>query len=120
MTKVKQAHSPPTWSPISPSAPQTATKLSPGSGRNPLQSQPKKPLPASYPDDNEEEDEEEVEQQAFWEECEQVAKKNPAPSKAGGGVVSGKGNEKGKKISDKVCGLCGARPAGLIRLYGYC
>ena len=49
-----------------------------------------------------------------------MAKKNPAPSKVGGGVVSGKGNEKGKKISDKVCGLCGARPAGLIRLYGYC
>ena len=94
MTKTKQPQA--SWTPNSP-----VQNISPSSsGGHPPQSRSSKPIPSSFSDNEEEEEEEEEEEQhAFWDECEQVAKKNPAPSKgitkAGGGP--GKGNDRGKK-----------------------
>ena len=79
----------------------------------------KKYVSSSYSDDDDDDDEgkidDEDEHKAFWDECEQVAKKNPAPSKAAvatrpgggngssgmGGSTSKSGGDRGRKKTDK-------------------
>lgn len=82
---------------------------------HPVHGRTNKFVSPSYSDDEDDDDlvEDDDEQRAFWDECDQVAKKNPAPARAetktagsaagsvGGAEGSTKGGEKGKKKADK-------------------